>query len=237
MNENMGWTCPVCKRGVAPGVTYCEHGQKGNGPVPAPTEGTPEDGPVLPETLGFTSPPGRYNSGGREVVDRMRDECRIYAQHRFSSFATLILRGDVDQVGDLIFGAACRTHSLKYHLRQGLKKGDESGKGDGRKCQWWSEMELHITDGQPDPRWNRREGPRGYEEPDRLVLAPTHIDRRAGTEYAVIGDVMIRAIDGEGWSRGKVITDPRNVDSDGAYVQSLATMQRTLRQLSGGEPE
>lgn len=26
------WTCPTCKRGVAPGVEYCSHGNPGSAP-------------------------------------------------------------------------------------------------------------------------------------------------------------------------------------------------------------
>ena len=36
--ERTGWTCPVCKRGVSPDATYCEHPARGAQPGRPPAD-------------------------------------------------------------------------------------------------------------------------------------------------------------------------------------------------------
>ena len=79
------------------------------------------------DETGFNTIPKRYDTGGREAIDLIRD-----------------------RLGDEAFVNYCRGCVLKYRIREGKKDSP-----DREKIRWYLEMIAHVLTGTPDPRSNR----------------------------------------------------------------------------------
>ncbi len=114
--------------------------------------------------LGFEAKPARYEGGGRETVDKMRDNAFTLVEELLAKLDLSIdlrLRVGTDSeaparkvIADEVFAYVCETHALKYRDRAGKKGSKEEDLG---KADWWEGMELHVLEPEthPDPRSER----------------------------------------------------------------------------------
>jgi len=92
------------------------------------------------DATGFNVVPKRYEAGGREAIDQLRDAAgEVFRRAKEAGCSE----------DDAAFATYCWLTSRKYHLRLGLKGPPEE---DRKKADWYEEMWAHVACGEPDPR-------------------------------------------------------------------------------------